>query len=86
MLGNYEHYQIIPPHQFIYPSKNLLVGMCVVGEGFSGMNKTRQCSKCPLDTYNNDQGSICTSCKKGYDTNGVCVSEFDIVWSLKKRK
>ena len=29
---------------------------------------------------------ICKMNSKGYDNNGVCVSEFDIVWSLKKRK
>jgi len=28
----------------------------------------------------------CTVKSKGYDINGVCVSEFDITWSLKKRK
>ena len=28
----------------------------------------------------------CNMISKGYDTNGVCVSEFQITWSLKKRK
>ena len=27
----------------------------------------------------------CVMNSKGYDTNGVCVSEFEIVWSLKQR-
>ncbi len=35
-----------------------------------------------------DSGSpqICTMKSKGYDTSGVCVSEFFITWSLKKRE
>ena len=32
------------------------------------------------------EGQICVMKSKGYDTNGVCVSEFEITWSLKQRK
>ena len=48
-----------------------MTGICAAGEGFIGMNDNRQCSACPLNSYNNDQGSICTPCKEGYDTNGM---------------
>ena len=35
---------------------------------------------------NSGESQVCTVNSKGYDLNGVCVSEFNITWSLKKRK
>ena len=32
------------------------------------------------------ESQVCTLNSKGYDINGVCVAEFNITWSLKKRK
>ena len=38
------------------------------------------------DAYNTGKGTVCKMVSKGYDLNGVCVSEFEITWSLKKRQ
>ena len=31
------------------------------------------------------EAKTCVMKSKGYDVNGVCVSEFEITWSLKQR-
>ena len=51
--------------------------ICLDGE------KIIQCMQKAIET---GSSQICKMNSKGYDNNGVCVSEFDIVWSLKKRK
>ena len=33
-----------------------------------------------------EQANICKMISKGYDENGICVSEFEVTWSIKKRK
>ena len=38
------------------------------------------------DAFETGEPKICKMISKGYDTNGVCVSEFEITWSLKKRQ
>ena len=43
-------------------------------------------SSCVKKTQETNQPQICQLISKGYDINGVCVSEFKITWSLKKRK
>ena len=58
----------------------MIIGICPIGQGFPKTNHTRSCSKCPLQYYNNDAGSVCYSCKPGYDTNGwmgakECISK-----------
>ena len=59
-----------------------LPGLCAEGEGFSaGITGSRECSACPLNTYNNDRGSLCTPCEQDIkDTGGEtgarkCVSK-----------
>ena len=37
------------------------------------------------DECQTGEGQTCKMISKGYDSNGVCVSEFKITWSLKKR-
>ena len=37
------------------------------------------------NTLETGDGCVCKMNSKGYDVNGVCVSEFNITWSLKKR-
>ena len=51
--------------------------ICLDGE------KLSLCVKKALET---SEGHLCKMKSKGYDINGVCVSEFEITWSLKKRK
>ena len=43
----------------------MLTGLCPVGRGFTN---SRYCSACPVDEYNNDNGSMCYPCPHGYDT------------------
>ena len=37
------------------------------------------------DSIKTNQAQICKLKSKGYDVNGICVSEFDVTWSLKRR-
>ena len=32
------------------------------------------------------EGQTCVMSSRGYDVNGICVSEFEITWSIKQRK
>ena len=48
-----------------------VIGCAVKGEGYSGINGDRTCSKCLVNTTNNNAGSRCIPCKKGYDTDGM---------------
>ena len=41
---------------------------------------------CIKDAVNTAEGQTCVLTSKGYDANGICVSEFSITWSLKTRK
>ena len=50
--------------------------ICLDGE------KLSTCIKKAVDTGN---AQTCIMESKGYDLNGVCVSRFEITWSLKKR-
>ena len=72
-------------------NKNCLTyfpGFCVAGFQYE---KTRKCSMCPVDTFNNDNGTKCYDCKHGYDTNGMtgataCTSKLKhkrVVFSLR---
>ncbi len=47
-------------------------GLCAPGEGITAVdiNGDKHCTACPRNTYNDDPGSICTPCEKGFDTNG----------------
>jgi len=36
--------------------------------------------------YETGEGCLCVTNTKGYDVHGTCVSEFQVTWSLKKRK
>ena len=47
-----------------------------MGKGFIDVSQKRKCSPCPENTYNNDAGSMCTPCEKGYDTNGKTGATF----------
>lgn len=45
-------------------------------------NKIKTCVQKAIET---NEGQTCRLTSKGYDINGVCVSEFNITWSLKTR-
>ena len=40
---------------------------------------------CIKDAINTAEGQTCVLKSRGYDVNGICVSEFNITWSLKTR-
>jgi len=45
-------------------------------------DKITMCIKRAIETK---EGQTCVLQSKGYDVNGICVSEFNITWSLKTR-
>ena len=45
----------------------IVAGVCAPGYGF-GVDGVKKCSECPVNTYNNDAGGICTPCERGYGT------------------
>lgn len=42
-------------------------------------------SLCVEEAIKTGEGKLCKMKSKGYDLNDICVSEFEITWSLKKR-
>ena len=51
--------------------------ICVDGDNIASALKIAQ---------ETNEAQKCVMISKGYDMNGICVSKFQITWSLKKRK